>query len=54
LARASKGDGLGRSSFEGRDAAKLAQAARACLRARPTQDDGIWIELTGTLWLGGA
>src|SRR6266581_8607166 len=36
VARASKGDGLGRSSFEGR------------ARARPPQDDGIWIELTGT------
>src|SRR5438309_9128350 len=41
VARASKGDGPGRSSFEGRDAAKLAQAAQACLRARPPQDDGI-------------
>src|ERR1700674_2680332 len=39
--RASKGDGLGCSSFEGR------------ARARPPQDDGIWIELTGTCSLMG-
>src|SRR5207249_3506030 len=36
LGRASKGDGLGRPSFEGRAS------------ARPPQDDGIWIVLTGT------